>query len=144
MHVLDLGLIDRRYALVLEPGEEVVGAIERFLVAHDVQSASLNAIGALSGAVLGFFDLTTKDYVRIDVEQQVEALTITGNAGRFEGRPRLHLHAVLGYADGTCVGGHLIEAYVDPTLEVIIDVTSAAIERAVDVRTGLPLITPNR
>jgi hypothetical protein len=33
--------------------------------------------------------------------------------------PTLHLHAVLGKADGSVVGGHLIEAYVRPTLEVI-------------------------
>jgi predicted DNA-binding protein with PD1-like motif len=31
-----------------------------------------------------------------------------------------HLHAVLGKVDGSVVGGHLIEAYVRPALEVIL------------------------
>ena len=38
-----------------------------------------------------------------------------GNQG-----PPLHLHAVLGKPDDSVVGGHLIEAYVPPTLEVIL------------------------
>ena len=56
--------------------------------------------------------------------------------------PRLHLHAVLSYPDGSCVGGHLIEAHVDPTLEVIVDVTAATVVREIDARTGLQLIAP--
>jgi len=34
--------------------------------------------------------------------------------------PTLHIQAVLGKADGSVVGGHLIEAYVRPTFEVIL------------------------
>jgi len=47
----------------------------------------------------------------------------------------LHLHAVLGNADGSVVGGDLIEAYVRPTLEVIL-----ILRKRKDPETGLALI----
>ena len=53
--------------------------------------------------------------------------------------PALHLHAVLGKADGSVVGGHLIEAYVRPTLEVLIQPPSYLRKRK-DPETGLALI----
>ena len=142
MHVVDLGTVHQRFLIVLSPGDEVIASLERFVDEHNVQSASVNAIGALSRARLGFFDLSTRSYREIDVDEQVEALSILGNAARFEGGPRLHLHAVLSYPDGSCVGGHLIEAHVDPTLEVILDVTSTIVDREIDARTGLQLIAP--
>lgn len=142
MHIVDLGTVHQRFLIVLSPGDEVIASLERFVDEHNVQSASVNAIGALSRARLGFFDLSSRSYREISVDEQVEALSILGNAARFEGRPRLHLHAVLSYPDGSCVGGHLIEAHVDPTLEVILDVTSTTVDRETDARTGLQLIAP--
>jgi Plants and Prokaryotes Conserved (PCC) domain len=54
--------------------------------------------------------------------------------------PTLHLHAVLGKADGSVVGGHLIEAYVRPTLEVILIQPPSYLRKRKDPETGLALI----
>jgi Plants and Prokaryotes Conserved (PCC) domain len=54
--------------------------------------------------------------------------------------PALHLHAVLGKADGSVVGGHLIEAYVRPTLEVILIQPPSYLRKRKDPETGLALI----
>jgi predicted DNA-binding protein with PD1-like motif len=35
------------------------------------------------------------------------------------GKPKVHAHVVLGKADGTAPGGHLMEATVRPTLEIV-------------------------
>ena len=51
-----------------------------------------------------------------------------------------HLHAVLGKADGSVVGGHLIEAYVRPTLEVILIQPPSYLRKRKDPETGLALI----
>ena len=49
-----------------------------------------------------------------------EVLSLLGDVAVGDEGPTLHLHTVLGKADGSVVGGHLIEAYVRPTLEVIL------------------------
>jgi uncharacterized protein len=47
---------------------------------------------------------------------------------------------VLGTRDGTTRGGHLIEGYVRPTLELIVDEVPAHLRRRYDPDTGLALI----
>ena len=43
-----------------------------------------------------------------------------------DGKPSLHMHAVLGLSDGTTRGGHFLKGIVRPTLEVTIVETPAA------------------
>jgi predicted DNA-binding protein with PD1-like motif len=97
-------------------------------------------MGALSDAVLGYFDWQQKDYKRIPIDEQVEVLNLTGNIALADGEPKLHPHIVLGKADGTACGGHLLEAHVRPTLEVIITESPAHLQRRSDPETGLALI----
>jgi hypothetical protein len=52
----------------------------------------------------------------------------------------LHLHAILGNADGSVVGGHLIEAFVRPTLEGILIQPPSYLRKRKDPETGLALI----
>jgi hypothetical protein len=54
--------------------------------------------------------------------------------------PKLHAHAVLGKADGTACGGHILEAHIWPTLEVILTESPRYLRRKVDPDTGLALI----
>jgi predicted DNA-binding protein with PD1-like motif len=47
------------------------------------------------------------------------------------------LHAVLGKSDGSVIGGHLIEAHVRPTLEVILIQPPSYLRKRRDAETGL-------
>ena len=67
----------------------------------------------------GYFDWLKKDYTRIPIEEQVEVLALVGDI-TLNDEPKLHTHVVVSKADGTAHGGHLLEAHVRPTLEVII------------------------
>jgi predicted DNA-binding protein with PD1-like motif len=128
------------YAVGLETGEEVVETLTRFLVKAEVDTASLTAIGAFRDAVLGYFDWQTKDYRKIPVTQQVEVLSLIGDVAIADGQPSLHVHAVLGRPDGSVVGGHLLEAHVRPTLEVILIQPPSYLRKRRDPETGLALI----
>jgi uncharacterized protein len=57
-----------------------------------------------------------------------------------DGKPLLHIHTVLGRADGSAIAGHLARAEVRPTLEVVLTETPAHLRRRKDGETGLPLI----
>ena len=128
------------YAVVLDTGDEVIGELGNFVREQEVEAASLTAIGAFSRAVLGYFQWETKQYKKITVDAQVEVLSLLGDVAVGDQGPTLHLHAVLGKADGSVVGGHLIEAYVRPTLEVILIQPPSYLRKRKDPETGLALI----
>jgi predicted DNA-binding protein with PD1-like motif len=128
------------YAVVLDTGDEVIGELSNFVRQQEVEAASLTAIGAFSRAVLGYFQWETKQYKKIQVNEQVEVLSLLGDVAVGDQGPTLHLHAVLGKADGSVVGGHLIEAYVRPTLEVILIQPPSYLRKRKDAETGLALI----
>jgi len=128
------------YAVVLDTGDEVIGELGEFVREHEVEAASLTAIGAFSHAVLGYFQWESKQYKKIPVDEQVEVLSLLGDVAVGDQGPTLHLHTVLGKADGSVVGGHLIEAHVRPTLEVILIQPPSYLRKRKDPETGLALI----
>jgi predicted DNA-binding protein with PD1-like motif len=131
---------EKTYALVFDPGDEVVSGLTGFAGRHRLAASHLTAIGAFSEAILGYFDRARRDYRRIPVAEQVEVLSLIGDVALKEGKPALHAHVVLGKADGTAVGGHLLEARVWPTLEVILVESPAHLRRRHDSASGLALI----
>ena len=128
------------YAVVLDTGDEVIFELGNFVREQEVEAASVTAIGAFSRAVLGYFHWETKEYKKIPVDEQVEVLSLLGDVAVGDNGPTLHLHAVLGRSDGSVVGGHLIEAHVRPTLEVIMIQPPSYLRKRKDAETGLALI----
>jgi hypothetical protein len=53
---------------------------------------------------------------------------------------RLHLHVVVSRDDGIAMGGHLMEAYVRPTLEVVLTESPRHLHKRKDAESGLALI----
>jgi predicted DNA-binding protein with PD1-like motif len=133
----------KTYVLVLETGEEAVGSIQGFARHHGVGAAQITAIGAFSDAVLGFFDWETKEYRKIPVREQVEVVSLLGDVAIGpDGKPALHAHVMLGRSDGSALGGHLMEAHVRPTLEVVITQSPKHLHKRKDEESGLALIAP--
>ena len=130
----------RTFAVVFDKGDDVLENLLAFAKEHKLTAAEFSGLGALSDAVLGYFDWQEKDYRRIPIDEQVEVLNLTGNVALAEGEPKLHPHIVLGKADGTAHGGHLLEAHVRPTLEVIVTESPAHLRRRSDPETGLALL----
>ena len=128
------------YAVVLDTGDEVTGQLGKFVQEQEVEAASITAIGAFRRAALGYFQWETKEYKKIVVEEQVEVLSLLGDVAVGDQGPTLHLHAVLGKSDGSVVGGHLLEAFVRPTLEVILIQPPSYLRKRKDPETGLALI----
>ena len=72
--------------------------------------------------------------------EQAEVLSLVGDISMYKDEQKLHAHIVLGKADGTAHGGHLMEATVHPTLEIIITESPIYLEREIDKESGLALI----
>jgi predicted DNA-binding protein with PD1-like motif len=131
----------RTFAIVFSTGDEVGKGLFAFAYEHGVGGAYFTAIGALREVTLGYWDWETKDYRRIPVREQVEVLSLAGNVALApDGAPKVHAHVVVGKADGTAHGGHLLEGHVRPTLEVILVESPQYLRRTHDPETGLALI----
>jgi len=132
---------ERTFAVVLDVGDEPVSCLTRFAKYNRLDAARFTGIGAFSEAVVGFFDLQRKDYDRIPIAAQVEVVSLIGDVALGpNGEPKLHAHVVLTKRDGSAWGGHLIEARVQPTLEVMLVESPSHLQRRTDAATGLALI----
>ena len=131
---------EKTFAVIFEKGDEVIETLRRFASGQRLLSCHFTAIGALSDVILGFFDPVKKEYKKIQIREQVEVLSLTGDIA-FEGDlPKIHAHIVVGKSDGTAHGGHLMEARVFPTLELILVESPKYLQRRLDKETGLALI----
>jgi uncharacterized protein len=131
----------RTYALVFETGDEVASTLRQFAAEQKLSGSSFKAIGALSDAKVGWFNWETKKYeTAAEVHEQVEVLSLIGDIALHDGKPEVHAHMVIGKRDGTAHGGHLQEAHVRPTLEVILTESPRALQKQRGAESGLFLI----
>jgi len=132
----------KTYLLVFDKGDEVMSGLLEFTKRDRLVGGQFTAVGAVKDAVLGFFDRKKKDYRRIPMTEQAEVVSLTGNVAVKEGEPFLHAHTVLGLPDGSTRGGHLFEAHVWPTLEMVLTAWPNRVPRKRDTETGLYLLDP--
>jgi predicted DNA-binding protein with PD1-like motif len=132
---------ERTIALIFDAGDEVIGNIERFAAEQALCASRFSAIGAFERVTLGYFDWARKDYEHIPLDEQLEVLALLGDVALADGKPKVHAHVVLGRRDASTVGGHLLEARVRPTLEVVLIESPAYLQRKHDPVSGLPLIS---
>jgi len=133
----------KQYAVIFYQGDEAFSGLLDFAEKYHISSAHFTAIGALNGATLGWFDPQRKMYKKIPIEGQVEAIGMSGDTALYQGKPVVHTHVVVGPSDGTTRGGHVLSAYVSPTLEVMVTVDPISMQKRFDPETDLTLIDPS-
>lgn len=131
---------EKTFALIFETGDEVMAGLIEFARVNNLGASHFTAIGAFQDVVLGYFDWDEKEYKKIPVSEQVEVLSLIGDVALQNGEPKVHAHVVVGRHDGTTRGGHLLEAHVRPTLEVILTESPTHLRKQVDEESGLALI----
>lgn len=131
----------RTFLLVLDPGEEVISALKDFAARNNLQGAHFQAIGAFQRITLAYFQREQKSYREIPVNEQVEAAALSGNLSRRGEEVVIHAHAVVSRADGTTLGGHILEGVVWPTLEIVVQDSGLKLERTLREEIGLALLT---
>jgi predicted DNA-binding protein with PD1-like motif len=142
VQLLNPGEPTKQYAVIFYQGDEAFSGLLEFAEKYHVTSAHFTAIGALNGATLGWFDPQRKMYKKIPINGQHEVIGMSGDIARYQGKPVVHTHMVVGNPDGATLGGHVLEAYVSPTLEVMVTVDAVAMQKRFDAATDLTLIDP--
>ena len=143
---MEAKLIDEHpptYVLIFDTGDEIVSNLKTFAKEHHLAGSSFKAIGALSDAKVGWFNWEMKKYeTAAEIHEQIEVLSLIGDIALKDGDPEIHAHMVVGKRDGTAHGGHLQEAHVRPTLEMILTESPVVLQKRHDPESGLALIRP--
>jgi predicted DNA-binding protein with PD1-like motif len=142
VQLLNPGEPTKQYAVIFYQGDEAFSGLLEFAEKYDVTSAHFTAIGAVNGATLGWFDPQRKMYKKIPINGQHEVIGMSGDIALYQGKPLVHTHMVAGTSDGTTRAGHVLAAYVSPTLEVMVTVGPVAMQKRFDPETDLTLIEP--
>ena len=132
----------KTYLLMFRTDQEVMKGLLAFARKHKLTAGHLTGIGAVSDAVIGYFNPDKKAYLRLRETGQHEVLSLTGNLAQYDNGPFLHVHIALGLRDGHTRGGHLFEMFVRPTVEVVLTAYPKLVSRKIDPESGLPLLDP--
>src|ERR1700692_1038185 len=142
VQLLNPGEPTKQYAVIFYQGDEVYSGLQEFAEKYHVTSAHFTAIGALDDATVGWFDPQRKMYKKIPINGQHEVIGMSGDIALYQGKPVVHTHMLVGGPDGTTQGGHVLEANVSPTLEVMVTDDPVTMQKRFDPATALKLIDP--
>jgi uncharacterized protein len=128
------------WILVLQTGDRLIEQLTVFIKQKHIRSGYFNAIGALSKAEIAHYDLRRQKYHYKTFNEALEIISLTGNISRKGKKIVVHAHIALGTTKMLVYGGHLKEATVSVTCELIIKKENTLLKRTFDQRTGLNLL----
>jgi uncharacterized protein len=132
----------KTYVLVSSPSDEVRSGLNDFARKYNVKSAHYTAIGDVFSAKVGFFDYERKMFKAIPVYTS-EIASFIGNIAVYNGKPVAHTHVSVASKDGSVKGGHMLELFVGPTLEVFVTVELTPLYKKLDKRFDAGIIDPS-
>jgi predicted DNA-binding protein with PD1-like motif len=108
-------------------GDEILTGLYDFVAKNKITSGHITGIGGLApGALLGWGDPEVGAFKRIEIKDKTEIVSLIGDISSPNGKPYVHVHMVVGSADGTTKAGHLLEAHIAPVGELTVVATSFA------------------
>ncbi len=132
-------LENNKYLLRLEKGEKLQSTIASFCKEKHIQNSTISAIGSLENPTLAHYFVNTKKYTEKTLNGIYELTSLTGTSGLFEGKPLVHIHVSLSDEEMKGFGGHLVEAFVSATVEVILESSETHYTKSFDETIGLKL-----
>ena len=125
------------YILRLDPGEEIMASLRCLCEKEDIALAKIEGLGAADHAVIGLFDVNTKEFHKKSFDMPLEISSIIGNVTRQDGEVYLHVHVNVCDADLNSYGGHLVECRISATAEIFITALPGHVDRYFNEQIGL-------
>ena len=132
--------IGERFVIRIDKDEKIVETTKKICIENEIHLGVISGIGAVSKAKIGMFKPEEKEYVSTELIGDYEITSLNGNITTMNGEAYLHVHINLADEEHKTFGGHLDEAIVSVTCEVIIEKIEGSIDREFDEKTGLNLL----
>ena len=121
-------------------GSDLLESLTQIVQRENIRLGRINALGATTHAVVAYYDQNTKTYNPLEFKGGMEILNLHGNVSIRDGKPFVHVHILLGDAEGKVFGGHVMPGTKLFACEVFIDeLEGGELLRAREERTGLHL-----
>ena len=123
----------------IDKGEEILTQLKNIALKEEIKLASVRALGATDDFTVGVFKVDEKKYYANHFTGDFEIVSLTGTISTMNGEYYAHLHMSAGDEQGRVFGGHLNEAIISATCEMVVEVIDGQVERAHDADVGLNL-----
>lgn len=126
----------------VDKGEDVLETIRKVCEKENVGGGYFHGIGACDKVVLSTWIPEKEDFIHHTITGMLEMVSLMGNVSRDQkAKPFTHSHAVFSYLkyDGeiAIVAGHLEEAEVSYTGEIVLTPAAETIGRMFDAKAGI-------
>ena len=130
--------IDSQHILVRhDPNDEIVTSLMQVAKEEKIGLAMVQGLGAVKKVVMGVYNVPEQHYKANTLEGAFEMLSLTGTIDTMAGKPYSHFHIAVGDEQGAAHGGHLNEAIISATAEIIITKLAGSVDRRKSEETGL-------
>ena len=136
---MDYRRFGKTIVMRIDKGEEVLTQLKVMALTENIQLASVRALGATNDFTVGVFKVDEKKYYANHFTGDFEIVSLTGTISTMNGDYYAHLHMSAGDEQGRVFGGHLNEAIISATCEMVVEVIDGRVERAYDDDIGLNL-----
>ena len=121
----------------LDVGEEIISSIMNILKNEKISFATVTGIGATNDFTVGTYDVTNQLYKKSNYKGVYEIVSLLGNTSTMNNEPYIHIHMSAADKNNNVVGGHLNEAYISATAEIVLNIIETNVDRIKDSNTGL-------
>ena len=128
----------------LDPGDEIVAELRKIAEAEKITFAAVSGLGAVGYMKAGCYSRTEEVYKSYEKTGDMEIVSLTGNVNTMDGETYLHLHISVADGSGSVFGGHLSEAVISCTAEIVLSCVPTSVDRSRDEATGLNLFDFNK
>ncbi len=132
--------LDNKFILRFDHQDDFKAEFLRFCNEASVEAGSYSGIGSFANCQLGYFDLGTKSFQKIQITENYEVASLIGNLTRLENKAYLHTHVTLGGKNFNTKAGHLCRATIGATLEMVFEKITGKLSRRFSDEIGLNLI----
>lgn len=124
MQVDERGTTAHVFDVYFSAGDEILSGLTDLAIEQRITSGYITGLGGLSTAMLAWGDPAVGAFKKIPIDDKCELVSLVGHISMRDGVPFVHLHAVVGFADGSTKAGHVMEARVAPLAEISVVATS--------------------
>lgn len=129
--------VDNTYILRLDKGDEIIPTLQEFCKQNNISAGIVSGLGVANEVKLGCFDGKNKSYETIQIKEDCEITSLTGNISYLNNEAFVHLHINLADGEFNVCGGHLLAGKIGLTGEIFIQALNTKIDRIKDEKIGL-------
>ena len=130
---------DKEIVARIDKEEEIVSSVIEIAKRENIKLANISALGAVNKFKTGVYKVSEQKYYANEFEGDFEIVSLIGTISTMNKEVYTHLHMSAGNDKGEVFGGHLNEAVVSATCEMVITIIDGMVDRKYDEEIGLNL-----